>query len=128
MDIPELSAAENLISHQNQLLRRECQRHALTCSRPHCILKTGQRPVFFYVPEPSADQLDVPDSLQPGHGLKFHLPLVSKCSTVFCEAVSAECVVSSRSWDQTWKVQCLCPAPAFHSHHLELLCETYNKA
>ncbi|AMB43065.1 E3 12.5K [Bat mastadenovirus WIV9] len=124
MDIPDLEA---FIQLENQNLTRICLDHLLECQRPHCVLKCGRKPAFFYFPEPGPEQLDVPDSLQPGHGLKLCLPLVSTCSTVFCRAVSAECVVSSRSWEQAWKVQCCCQTPACHPHLLDLLCENYNK-
>nr|QYW15040.1 13.3K protein [Bat mastadenovirus] len=124
MDIPE---SEALIIQENARLTAYCLQHLAECRRPRCVLQSGRKPAFFYFPEPGPDQLDVPDSLQPGHGLKFHLPLVSKDSTVFCGAVSAVCVVSAVSREQSWKISCTCPTPAFHPAHLELLCECFNK-
>ncbi|UYL15020.1 13.3K protein [Bat mastadenovirus] len=124
MDIPD---SEALVCRENARLTAACLQHLGQCQQPRCVLKSGRKPTFFYFPEPGPDQLDVPDSLQPGHGLKLHLPLVSSCSTVFCGAVSAECIVSSVSRECDWKVLCLCPQPAFHPHHLDLLCACYNK-
>lgn len=127
MDIREPGQAQRIRDHQNGLLERDLKQHLATCPRGGGNCFKGRKPIFFYIPEPEANQLDVPDSLQPGHGLKLHLPLVSTSSTVFCEAVSAECVLSATCWDQTWKVQCLCPLPGYHPHLLDLLCVSINK-
>lgn len=124
MDIPESEAFQ---IRETARLTAYCLQHLSVCQKPRCVLKSGRKPCFFHHPEPGPDQLDVPDSLQPGHGLKLHLPLVSRNSTVFCAAVSAECLVSAVTREQSWKVLCFCSTPGFHPHLLDLLCDSYNK-
>lgn len=106
-------------------LRALCQIHFNSCTATTCFWKYHLLPSYFCVLPELLEGDCVPDSLQPGHGLKLQVPHSYLNYFTQKNGLLILCCCNLKSG--YLKVSCSCNSPGAHLGLFEALCEIFNR-
>ncbi|SMG83456.1 E3 12.5K [Bottlenose dolphin adenovirus 1] len=102
-----------------------CSAHAEYCANPRCFTKDGCSVKWFCVLPTDLEGECIPDSLQPGHGVRVEVPALSHSQ--FTTFAGDRYLCLSDFGRSAFKIVCSCSMPGVHPNILRLLCKCYNK-
>lgn len=103
-----------------------CKEHLQHCRKPRCFTRCGLIPTWFDVPIEAFEDSCIPDSLQPGHGLKLKLPH-NYSSRLIQKPGEPDLICVNFIQEGQIKITCRCTHAEVHHRLVEQLCKEYNK-
>ncbi|ALE15311.1 E3 12.5K [bottlenose dolphin adenovirus 2] len=98
--------------------------HLAACRNHRCFARDGYEPKWFCVLPSDLESECIPDSLQPGHGIR--LEVADRSVSGFKKVGAEKYIFVADCGPSRFKIICNCPGPAVHPHLMRVLCKCYN--